>query len=366
MADKQEKMNVGISLAGAVDLSTVAHHVDAKPGEKGGAPKAGGYTIDVTTESFESVVRSSQTYPVLLYVWIADDDRLFKLTEVLHKAVDAQKGGIQLARIDAKKYPAIAQALQLQGVPALVLLLGGRPIPITQGVPDAGELAQMDRVVARLVELAHKQGISGTAPHMESSDQDSQDSESSASDGSDGYGTARMDAQADAAAAGAGASTGAAGAGVPGAAGAGAAGATANVNVPPTHQKAHDLAAQGDFSGAALEYGKVMEADPSDRIAAREHAKALLLARSATANVNKVREAAAANPDDVDAQLAVADVDLIGGFVDDAFSRLLDFAASHREALDEVRKRLVSYFPICRDDDPRVQRARRRLSVLLY
>ncbi|MDO5694382.1 MAG: tetratricopeptide repeat protein, partial [Aeriscardovia aeriphila] len=122
----------------------------------------------------------------------------------------------------------------------------------------------------------------------------------------------------------------------------------------------------GDFSGAALEYGKVLEADPSDRIAAREHAKALLLARSATANVNKVREAAAANPDDVDAQLAVADVDLIGGFVDDAFSRLLDFAASHREALDEVRKRLVSYFPICRDDDPRVARARRRLSVLLY
>ena len=346
MADKQEKMNVGISLAGAVDLSTVAHHVDAKPGEKGGAPKAGGYTIDVTTESFESVVRSSQTYPVLLYVWIADDDRLFKLTEVLHKAVDAQKGGIQLARIDAKKYPAIAQALQLQGVPALVLLLGGRPIPITQGVPDAGELAQMDRVVARLVELAHKQGISGTAPHMESSDQDSQDSESSASDGSDGYGTALMDAQADAAPS--------------------ETSETTNANVPPTHQKAHDLAAQGDFSGAALEYGKVLEADPSDRIAAREHAKALLLARSATANVNKVREAAAAHPDDVDAQLAVADVDLIGGFVDDAFSRLLDFAASHREALDEVRKRLVSYFPICRDDDPRVQRARRRLSVLLY
>ena len=366
MADKQEKMNVGISLAGAVDLSTVAHHVDAKPGEKGGAPKAGGYTIDVTTESFESVVRSSQTYPVLLYVWIADDDRLFKLTEVLHKAVDAQKGGIQLARIDAKKYPAIAQALQLQGVPALVLLLGGRPIPITQGVPDAGELEQMDRVVARLVELAHKQGISGTAPHMESSDQDSQDSESSAADGSDGYGTVVMDAQADAAAAGAGASTGAAGAGVPGAAGAGAASATTNVNVPPAHQKAHDLAAQGDFSGAALEYGKVLEADPSDRIAAREHAKALLLARSATANVNKVREAAAAHPDDVDAQLAVADVDLIGGFVDDAFSRLLDFAAKHREALDVVRKRLVSYFPICRDDDPRVARARRRLSVLLY
>ena len=355
MADKQEKMNVGISLAGAVDLSTVAHHVDAKPGEEGGAPKAGGYTIDVTTESFESVVHSSQTYPVLLYVWIADDDRLFKLTEVLHKAVDAQKGGIQLARIDAKKYPAIAQALQLQGVPALVLLLGGRPIPITQGVPDASELEQMDRVVARLVELAHKQGISGTAPHMESSDHDSQDSESSASDGSDGYGTARMDAQADAAGSAVGASA------TPS-----APSAAAQANVPPTHQKAHDLAAQGDFSGAALEYGKVLEADPSDRIAAREHAKALLLARSATANVNKVREAAAANPDDVDAQLAVADVDLIGGFVDDAFSRLLDFAASHREALDEVRKRLVSYFPICRDDDPRVARARRRLSVLLY
>ena len=65
------------------------------------------------------------------------------------------------------------------------------------------------------------------------------------------------------------------------------------------------LAQQGDYTGAAAAYEKVLEADPNDARAARERAKALLLARSANANVREVRAAAADNPDDVEAQLGV-------------------------------------------------------------
>ena len=111
----------------------------------------------------------------------------------------------------------------------------------------------------------------------------------------------------------------------------------------------------------------MIEADPNDARAARERAKALLLARSANANVREVRAAAADNPDDVEAQLAVADIDMIGGQIQDAFDRLLDFvAAGHKADIEPVRKRLLEYFTIPEPTDERLKRARRRLATLMY
>ena len=115
------------------------------------------------------------------------------------------------------------------------------------------------------------------------------------------------------------------------------------------------------------EYERVLESDPSDALAARERAKALLLARSANADVRVVRAAAADKPDDVDAQLAVADIDMIGGQIQDAFDRLLDFvAAGHKADIEPVRQRLLEYFTIPEPTDERLKRARRRLATLMY
>ena len=115
------------------------------------------------------------------------------------------------------------------------------------------------------------------------------------------------------------------------------------------------------------EYERVLESDPSDALAARERAKALLLARSGSADVRDVRAAAAAAPDDVEAQLAVADIDMIGGQIQDAFDRLLDFlAAGHKADIEQVRKRLLEYFTIPEPTDERLKRARRRLAILMY
>lgn len=137
--------------------------------------------------------------------------------------------------------------------------------------------------------------------------------------------------------------------------------------VPPEHQEAHQLAAQGDYAGAAAAYEQVLQANPNDTLAARERAKALLLARSATADVREVRKTAADRPDDVEAQLAVADVDMIGGQIEDAFSRLLDYLADgHTDQVEPVRERLLEYFMIPEATDERVKRARRRLATLMY
>lgn len=323
MADQQQ-FNPGVSLAGAVDLEALKHQVKAEPGQAGGAPAAGGYVIDTTENTFQAMVQTSATFPILLLLWVPTDDRLFSMARALGDAVNGLNGQIQLSRIDIATNPSIAQALQVQGAPALFALISGRPMPLLQGLPGDDELKQLtDEVIPKIIQAAAQSGVNGTAPYSGDPDSD------------------------------AAASTGATGADTE--------------QVPPEHAEAHRLAEEGDYAGAAAEYARVMESDPSDALAAREHAKALLLARSGSADVREVRAAAASAPDDVEAQLAVADIDMIGGQIQDAFGRLLDFlAAGHKGDLEAVRQRLLEYFTIPEPTDPRLARARRRLATLMY
>ena len=311
-------------MAGAVDLEALKHQVKAEPGQAGGAPAAGGYVIDTTENTFQAMVQTSATFPILLLLWVPTDDRLFSMARALGDAVNGLNGQIQLSRIDIATNPSIAQALQVQGAPALFALISGRPMPLLQGLPGDDELKQLtDEVIPKIIQAAAQSGVNGTAPYSGDPDSD------------------------------AAASTGATGADTE--------------QVPPEHAEAHRLAEEGDYASAAAEYARVMESDPSDALAAREHAKALLLARSGSADVREVRAAAAAAPDDVEAQLAVADIDMIGGQIQDAFDRLLDFlAAGHKGDLEAVRQRLLEYFTIPEPTDPRLARARRRLATLMY
>ena len=262
------------------------------------------------------MVQTSATFPILLLLWVPTDDRLFDMARQLGDAVNQLNGQIQLSRIDIASNPSIAQAFQVQGAPALFALINGRPMPILQGLPSAEEMQQLvDAVIPNLVAAAQQAGVTGSAPYSGDPDSDAANSAAGAQE----------------------------------------------------HQEAYMLAQQGDYAGAAAAYEKVLEADPNDARAARERAKALLLARSANANVREVRAAAADNPDDVEAQLAVADIDMIGGQIQDAFDRLLDFvAAGHKADIEPVRKRLLEYFTIPEPTDERLKRARRRLATLMY
>ncbi|MBU1588916.1 MAG: tetratricopeptide repeat protein, partial [Actinobacteria bacterium] len=70
---------------------------------------------------------------------------------------------------------------------------------------------------------------------------------------------------------------------------------------------------------------------------------------------------------DLPGQLAVADLDVAGGHLDDAFGRLLDlFPTLDPAGKNTVRTRLLEYFEIAGAEDPRVISARRRLTGLLY
>lgn len=329
---QEQQFNPGFSLAGAVDLEGLKHKVEAPAGQAGGAPAAGGYVIDTDENSFQAMVTTSATFPILLLLWVSNDDRCFPIAQKLGDAVNSMNGQLQLSRIDAAANPSIAQALQAQGVPALYALIAGRPMPILQGVPSDDELTQVvETVLPQIVQLAQQSGVTGTAPYQGA------EGASDQSDAEGGVDEEPSDTEVE--------------------------------QVPAEHAQADALAKQGDFAGAAEAYKNIIEANPSDTRAVREHAKALLLARSANADVRVVRTAAADHADDVQAQLAVADIDMIGGQVEDAFERLLDFMAAHAfdaEAKDAVRVRLLEYFDIVGTLDPRVARARRRLSTLMY
>ena len=185
----------------------------AGPGQAGGAPAAGGYVIDTTENTFQAMVQTSATFPILLFLWVPTDDRLFAMARALGDAVNKLNGQIQLSRIDIASNPSIAQAFQIQGAPALFALIGGRPMPILQGLPSDEELQQItDVVVPKLIAAAQQAGVTGTAPY--SGDPDS-DAANSASAGS------------------------------------------VQDQVPPEHQEAYMLAQQGDYAGAAAAYEKV-------------------------------------------------------------------------------------------------------------
>jgi len=84
-------------------------------------------------------------------------------------------------------------------------------------------------------------------------------------------------------------------------------------------------------------------------------------------DLSAARAAAADKPDDVAAQTLVADLDLMGGHVEDAFNRLVDLVRRTREADREAaRIHLVEMFAVVGDDDPRVAKARQMLASALF
>ncbi|WP_030042375.1 tetratricopeptide repeat protein, partial [Streptomyces resistomycificus] len=123
----------------------------------------------------------------------------------------------------------------------------------------------------------------------------------------------------------------------------------------------------GDFGGAVQAYKNVLSDDPGNTEAKLGLAQAELLHRVQGLDPQQVRKDAAEKPADVQAQIAAADLDLVGGHVEDAFGRLID--AVRRTAGDDrdaARLRLLELFEVVGGDDPRVAAARRALARALF
>jgi putative thioredoxin len=143
--------------------------------------------------------------------------------------------------------------------------------------------------------------------------------------------------------------------------------AAAEEHVDPRYVPAQDALAAGDLEGAVAEYQKLVDANPADSEAAGGLAMAKVLHRTQGVDLAAARAAAAADQDDVDAQTLVADLDMLGGHVEDAFARLVDLVRRTSEAeRDQARTHLLGLFAAVGNDDPRVLKGRQQLASALF
>ncbi|MNW64495.1 hypothetical protein D3C74_427850 [compost metagenome] len=92
-----------------------------------------------------------------------------------------------------------------------------------------------------------------------------------------------------------------------------------------------------------------------------------LLSRTQNLDLNTSRELAAQNPQEIAAQLDVADLDLIGGHVEDAFARLVSLISKLADDdRERVRRRLIELYAVVGNNDPRVAASRQKLARVLF
>ena len=310
----------GANLRGAVDLSSLVRPPAAATGSSapGGAAPVAGAAVpgalvrDCTDASFSEMLDLSSTVPVIVEFYGQG------VEPTLARLVQQYGGRIALATIDGTRNPQLVQAFQVQQVPTVAAVVGGRPVQLFVGMLEESELRD---VFEQVLQLAIQNGVVGTLV------------------GADGAESTES------------------GEGVE----------PAEEPLPPHHQEAYDAISAGDFATAITEYETAIAQNPRDLLAVAGLAQVSLLSRLDGTTADALRSTAAAAPDDIDAQLAVADLDVSGGHLEDAFGRVLDlFPSLDAAGKNAVRTRLLEYFEIAGAEDPRVIAARRRLTGLLY
>lgn len=272
-----------------------------------GQPDGASYRVSITTETFQTYAEESARVPVVVVLHAPQSPESESFVETLASVVDGYAGKLLLGTVDVSREPQIAQAFQAQTVPTVLALLGGRVVPLVTSTVPAGQLRQL---FDELLVLAQQNGVTGTAQPT---------------------------------------------------------GAAEAPPLPPLHQEALDRLEAGDLDGAETAYRKALAENPGDRDAKLALAQVHLLQRVNALDARAVRDAAGQDPADVQAALDVADLDVSGGHVEDAFRRLLDLVRSTAgEEKDRVRSRLVELFDVVGSEDPRVVAARAQLMRALF
>lgn len=294
---------------GAVDLSGLQAAAPAT----GGA--TGSYSMQVTDQNFQQLLESSMTAPVLLVFYSPTrSPESVRLADDVATVAEELEGRILAGKVDIDAVPAIAQAMQIPQVPLVVAVIDGRPLPLLQ---DAVSLEELRAALEQVLQQLTTQGITGRHQPLAAAAPASEDDEEPALD--------------------------------------------------PRYAPAQEALERGDVAAAVAEYQKLVDANPADAEAAAGLAMAKVLQRTQGVDLNTARSAAADNPADVAAQTMVADLDLLGGHVDDAFNRLIETVRrTAGDDRDAAREHLLGLFAAVGNDDERVLRARRNLASALF
>ena len=312
------------SMYGAVDLGArqaaaqrrqqaarAAGAADADDGATAGSP-ASAFVIDVTEETFnDDVALRSRTTPVIVDLWAEWCGPCKQLSPVLEKLASEAGGAWVLARVDVDANPRLAQAFQAQSIPMVVAIIGGQMVDAFLGaMPEA----QVKQWLTQVLAVAEQLGVQ---PAGEAAD---------GAESEDGFD-----------------------------------------DLPPALSAARDAMETGDLDAAARALEKALSDVPADPLAKSWLAQVNLMRRVSSYDPMTVSREAAAHPEDVAAQLRVADFEMASGDAEKAFDRVL--AVIKRTAGAErntARLHLLDLFEVLSPEDERLKKARSQLTLLLF
>lgn len=311
------------ALSGAVDLSALKARADAArqaPSKPAAAPAGGDtpaasgpFVFDVTEATFQAdVVERSLQVPVVVDLWAEWCGPCKQLSPVLERLANAGGGAWVLARVDVDANPRIAQLFGVQSIPTIVAIAGGQPVDAFSGAQPEPQIRQW---IGALLD-ALRDRLPGIA-----------------------------------------------------AAEAGAQGGVEEVYEEPTDPRiiaAEDALERGDYAAAEQAYQQILDVEPGNEEVKAALAQVKFTARAESADPSAIGKADA-DPSDVEAQLAAADVQVAMQQVDEAFARLINTVRNTSgEDRDKARSHLVELFGLFPTDDPRVAKARRDLASALF
>lgn len=320
---------------GAVDLSSVAGLTSptsvtagrgmpgaAGPGAAAGAAAApavpGGLVVEVDATNLQQALTRTLQVAGVLVLWSSEYPQTRELVDTVTRVAARLEGRVLVLTADLAASPELLQAFQpllVQAfgqptVPATFGLLQGQPVPLFPGLQPEAEVAA---VIDQLLQAAVQNGVTG-----------------------------RVDLEP-------------------------VAGAEESDELPPLHQAAYDAIERGDLAVAASAYEQALAENPKDRDAELGLAQVRLMERTQGVDLAAARAAAAADPDDVAAACVVADLDVLGGHVEDAFTRLLDLVrSSSGDDRDLARTHLLDLFNVVGNHDERVRKGRTALMSALF
>ena len=314
------------ALRGAVDLSGLQGTPGA-PAAGGSAPAGGnpgaagrasagaspGLVVQGTDANFSEVINASVNVPAVLVLWSARLPESASYLDTVVTLAASYGGRFQVVSVDVDANPGLLRAFQIQSVPVTIGLVQGQPVPLFAGIQDEQEIRP---VIDELLTVAVQHGVTG-----------------------------RVD-------------VGAAGEGEE---------LAEEPPLPPLHQEAYDAIERGDLEAAAAAYRRALKENPADSDAELGLAQVGLMQRTTGVDLQEARAAAADNPSDIAAQTLVADLDVLGGHVEDAFLRLVDLVRNTTgDDREQVRTHLLSLFSVVGQHDERVRKARGSLMSALF